>query len=130
MTAPLSDRPLILVVDDALPVRLVMARSLTGAGYAVITAPDGQSASTLIEGLHTPPDLVITDLRMPRMRGEALAAWLGERYPRLPVIFASGFPQDYDVILPGPLLQKPFTPEALCNVVRRVLERASQTMSH
>jgi CheY-like chemotaxis protein len=119
-----TPRPLVLVVDDALAVRVVMARTLTDAGYDVLTAPDGQSATTLIQGLRTPPDVVVTDVKMPAMGGEAFAAWLAQHYPRLPVIFVSGFADDYEE-LSGPMLPKPFTPEALSTLVRQTLARNS-----
>ena len=121
-----APRPLVLVVDDALAVRLVMARTLTDAGYDVLTAPDGQSATTLIQGLRVPPDVVVTDVKMPAMGGEALAAWLSQHYPQLPVIFVSGFAGDY-VDLPGPLLPKPFTSETLSALVGRTLAGKSST---
>jgi two-component system cell cycle sensor histidine kinase/response regulator CckA len=121
-----APRPLVLVVDDALPVRLVMARTLTDAGYDVLTAPDGLSATTLIQGLRNPPDVVVTDVKMPAMGGEALAAWLVQHYPTLPMIFVSGFAGDHEE-LPGPMLPKPFTCEALSALVGRTLAGRSRT---
>jgi CheY-like chemotaxis protein len=115
-----------VVVDDALALRLVMARTLTDAGYDVLTAPDGLSATTLIQGLRTPPDLVVTDLKMPAMDGEALAGWLTQHYPRLPVIFVSAFAGDHEE-LPGPLLPKPFTSDALSALVGQTLAGRSRT---
>lgn len=122
-----SFRPLILVVDDSPTVLLVAWHALTDEGYDVVTAADGQGAISVVLGLRTPPDLVITDLRMPIVPGEVLAAWLTQNYPQVPVIFISGFPEDPDIILPGPLLEKPFTPAALCQVARAVLKRVSPT---
>ncbi len=116
-----TDRPVVLVVDDTLPVRLLVSRALTDAGYHVLTAPDGQSAITLIEGHRAPPDLVVTDLRMPVMRGEHLAQWLRQRYPHLPIVFMSGFGPEDDDELAGPFLPKPFTPDVLCALVRETL---------
>ena len=122
-----SFRPLILVVDDSPTVLLVVWHALTDEGYDVVTAADGQGAISVVLGLRTPPDLVITDLRMPIVPGEVLAAWLTQNDPQVPVIFISGFPEDPDIILPGPLLEKPFTPAALCQVARAVLKRVSPT---
>ncbi len=119
-------RALVIVVDDALALRLVMSRTLIDAGYDVLTAPDGYSATILIQGLRTPPDVVVTDLRMPVMRGEALAGWLGTRYPNLPVVFVSGFGAEDLEPLPGPLLHKPFTPATLQSAVRDALARARE----
>jgi two-component system, cell cycle sensor histidine kinase and response regulator CckA len=119
--APLPVRSVVLVVEDALPIRLVLARSLAEAGYDVLTAPDGQSAISLVEGRRDPLDLVVTDLRMPTMGGKSLAAWLAARYPRLPVIFISGFRPDNPRELSGPFLAKPFSADELLNVVRAAL---------
>jgi two-component system, cell cycle sensor histidine kinase and response regulator CckA len=119
--SPSPDRPLVLVVDDAHAVRLMMSRTLTEAGYHVLSAPDGQSAINVLLGHRLPPDLVVTDLRMPGVDGEALAAWLATHYPSLPVAFVSGFPAEALEELPGPLLKKPFTPAALCGLVQGVL---------
>lgn len=118
----LSGCPLVLIVDDTLPVRLMMSRILSQAGYRVATAADGASAVALIEGCG-PPALVVTDLRMPLMRGEAFARWLARHCPGTPLLFMSGFGPEGDEQLPAALLKKPFTPEALLGAVRRALTR-------
>src|SRR5206468_6265975 len=85
-----SDRPLILLVDDEPAIRLMMARTLTDRGYDVRTAPDGESAITILEGWRTLPSIVITDLEMAGVDGEELARSLSRRYPEVPVIFMTG----------------------------------------
>jgi CheY-like chemotaxis protein len=57
---------------------------------------------------------------MPVMDGERFASWVTQRYPRVPIIFISGFVEN-DPSLPGPLLTKPFEPGALCNLVRQAI---------
>jgi CheY-like chemotaxis protein len=113
-------RPLVIVVDDALALRLVLVRALTEAGFDALSAPDGSAAATLILGLKHAPDAVVTDIRMPVMGGERLASWLTQEYPRVPIIFISGFVENVPS-LPGPLLTKPFEPGALCNLVRQAI---------
>jgi len=113
-------RPLVIVVDDALALRLVLVRALTEAGFDALSAPDGSAAATLILGLKQEPDAVVTDMRMPVMDGERFASWLTQRYPRVPLIFISGF-VDSDASLPGPLLTKPFDPDTLCSLVRHAI---------
>ena len=113
-------RPLVIVVDDALALRLVLVRALTEAGFDALSAPDGSAAATLILGLRQEPDVVVTDIRMPVMDGERFASWLAHQYPRVPIVFISGFVED-DPSLPGPLLTKPFHPEALCSLVRQAI---------
>jgi CheY-like chemotaxis protein len=124
--SPPPSRPLVVVVDDTLPVRLMTARTLTMAGYDVLSAPDGAAAVTLMLGLRTPPDLVITDLRMPAMDGEALGRWVTVRYPHVPLVFISGFVPADTGELPGAFLSKPFTPEILLEVVQGALADCRQ----
>jgi DNA-binding response OmpR family regulator len=65
------DDATILVVDDDAGSRLFLEAVLTEAGFHVITAQDGLDALPIIEAA-TPPDLVVTDLMMPRLDGFAL----------------------------------------------------------
>ena len=78
----------ILVVDDDASIREVSAAMLTDEGYQVLTAEDGMQALEALPQFS--PNLVITDLRMPRMSGFELLKILRERFPLLPVIAVSG----------------------------------------
>lgn len=79
---------LVLVVDDETSIREVTSAMLTEKGYEVLTAGDGQQALELLSQFR--PDLVITDLRMPRLSGYELLGIIRERFPGLPVIVISG----------------------------------------
>ncbi len=125
--ASIVDRALILVVDDALPVRLLVARALTDAGYDVITAGDGLAAVELIQAFRTPPDLVIADLLMPVMGGVQLAHWLEQHFPRLPVMFISGYAFALGTEHAGRLLAKPFTPDQVVALAREALPGRPRT---
>ncbi len=128
MTTLPHDRPLIVVVDDLLAVRLFMSRTLFNADYDVLSAPDGTAAISILGGLHAPPDLVITDLRMPGRAGVEVHDWLAEHRPELfeRLIIATG-----DVASPSirefirrtsrPVLEKPFELGALAALVQRVI---------
>jgi two-component system cell cycle sensor histidine kinase/response regulator CckA len=116
-----TSRPLIVVVDDAPSARVIVSRALTEAGYDVLTAPDGLSAVALIQGLHILPNLVITDLHMPNMRGEQLAYWLHQHFPQVPVLFMSAFECEGGADLRGYLIPKPFMPGELCAAVDQIL---------
>ena len=74
MVAPLPARSLtVLVVEDDDGLRLLMRQVLESAGYQVCEADEGfQALSVLLQG--RPVDLVVTDIRMPRMDGYELAA--------------------------------------------------------
>lgn len=60
----------ILVVDDEAEIRQILAEVLTRSGYQVVTANDGRDALPLT--LTDQPDLIITDIRMPRLDGLTL----------------------------------------------------------
>jgi CheY-like chemotaxis protein len=63
---------------------------------------------------------VVTDLRMPRMDGWALAQALRRHDPPPPILFISGFNDQRE--LPGPLLEKPFRPDVFLAAVHQLLE--------
>ncbi len=65
-------RPLLLVVDDDQAIARGLAAELCAAGYDVVTAADGAEARVLLEDRE--PDLVLTDLAMPRVDGFAVIA--------------------------------------------------------
>ena len=71
----------ILVADDEANMRWVLERALTKAGYEVETVEDGQLA--LDRALGERPDLVLLDLKMPKMDGLSVLHTLKERYPDL-----------------------------------------------
>ena len=112
-----------LVVDDDPAVRSVLCRTMEAEGCTVHAAADGLEALTVLAtALHI--DVVITDLRMPRMDGWQLAAELAVRYPRVRVLFISGYDAHLgSVDLLGPVIPKPFRSETLIDTVKGVLGR-------
>jgi two-component system, cell cycle sensor histidine kinase and response regulator CckA len=127
MTSPAinSARPVVLVVDDE-PVALAVLQRTLDPHYHVLTASDGLEALTIIEAWGSVIRVVVTDVRMPRLSGPALAAHLA-RLDRSPaVLFVSGF-SDPDV--PGEVLAKPFHPDALLSAVSRLLESQDRSGS-
>lgn len=84
---------LILIIDDEPTVREVLTLLLKSWGYqTVIQAADGQEGIELVSQRR--PDLVITDLTMPRMRGEQVLEWISRKhkplYPAIRTIALSG----------------------------------------
>jgi len=108
-------------VDDDPGVRSVLCRTIEAYGYSVHAAADGLEALTLLTaGLLV--DVVITDLRMPRMDGRQLSAELTVKYPHVRVLFISGFDAHLgSADLLGPVVPKPFRAETLIESVRGVL---------
>lgn len=104
----------ILIVDDNEPLRRLMVRALTQAGFAVLQAPSGALAIAVSKSSLEPPRLLVTDLDMPGMGGRELAAHLVEINSELRVLFISGAaPVDC-----GEFIAKPFTPSELVRRVR------------
>jgi CheY-like chemotaxis protein len=115
----------ILVVDDEPAVRELWVDVLTGSGFDVIAAVDGEDALQRLDG--DTCDLVVSDLLMPRLGGWGLLSAIRQRYPDLPFILASGYAQTSDLERARrervPLLEKPVAVRELCRVVQDVLTR-------
>jgi CheY-like chemotaxis protein len=124
-----KDSPLvttILLTDDQAGVRAPLRRILEDSGYRVIEAESGEEALALAGALDGPIDLLLTDVVMPAMSGGELARRLGERRPKVKVLFMSGFSREAVMtngnVLPGSsFLSKPFTASDLLNRVREIL---------
>jgi CheY-like chemotaxis protein len=116
--------PRILLVDDDPEIRAVLSHLLEDAGYTVETAPDGRAALALITA--SPPDLLITDLLMPRLTGWSLFARVRRHAPTLPIILINGTDtrfQQQEKSLPEHtvFLRKPFALDQLLEIVVRLL---------
>ena len=117
----------VLVVEDDASVRTLTTTILARHGYRVEAAENGAAALAACDRLSAPPDLLLTDVVMPGMSGRELADTLTSRYPRLMVVFLSGYTADH-ILRHGveedrmAFLQKPYTPDSLCRFVRGVLD--------
>lgn len=115
-------RPVVLVVDDEPMMRWLMTAALRDS-YRVLVAADGQEALETLRDVGDEITALVTDVRMPRLDGVALAAALRAMDEPPPLLFVSGFMGGGE--LPGPFLAKPFPPEALLAAVRRLLATAA-----
>jgi PAS domain S-box-containing protein len=130
---PGGDETILLVEDDS-GVRELTRRVLTGRGYSVLEAQDGQEAMLVSTHHPGPIHLLLTDVIMPGISGRALASRLARARPDLRVLFMSGY-SDEAIVHHGVLeegvafLQKPFSAAALTGKVRQVLDvgRASES---
>jgi len=113
----------VLIVEDELPVRVIMRSILQRLKYTVLEAADGAEAMRiLLTPGGEPVDLLITDMVMPAMGGKELASRTRANFPDIRIIFMSGYPSAPDELLPGTrYLQKPFSPKTLAETVRDVL---------
>src|SRR5437763_892277 len=124
---PLRGTETVLVVEDAASVRMVTRQVLERYGYAVLEAPNGETALRLAAKHHGRIHLLLTDVVMPGLSGRQLAEQLAQLRPDMKVLYASGY-ADQAIVHHGILesgiayLQKPFTPETLARSGRQVLE--------
>jgi CheY-like chemotaxis protein len=109
--------PSILVVDDDPGVRHALVEALLDAGYAVEQASDGLMALKKIA--RQVPDLILSDVRMPRLDGIGLATTLAPHIPPIPIILMSANLLPYGCAYP--FIRKPFTLEALLTLIARTL---------
>ena len=110
-------------MDDDDDVRVVTDRTLSRAGYQVLAYGSAEAALEQAEQLAAPPDLLVTDVVMPGMRGPELAARLQDRWPELRVLFLSGYVQE-GIRSPHPgsaFLPKPYDGPALLGAIRALL---------
>jgi CheY-like chemotaxis protein len=109
----------VLVVDDEADVRAFVRSVLVRNGYEVLEAEDGQAAYELVERLGGGIELLVTDVKMPRMDGISLGKKVSQGYPRIGVLYISGFVSEG--AKPGrPFLAKPFRADALVESLRRM----------
>jgi len=123
------DRAAILVVDDSPETLEVVRRHLDGQGYRVLTAGGVMQAIDLLED--NPVDLVITDLKMPKVTGLDLVRHVRENLADTEVMMITGYAtveSAVQAVKTGAeeYLPKPFTAEELGGAVGRVLEKLEQ----
>ena len=118
----------LLIVDDELGMRQFLTHLLQREGHLVRVAENGQQALGLIREL--PPDLIISDIRMPDMNGVELLRAARELLPEVEVIMMTAFANvdtARDAFLLGAydFVQKPFDNDLLKETVARALEKIS-----
>jgi two-component system, cell cycle sensor histidine kinase and response regulator CckA len=118
----------ILFVDDEPSVRNIASMMLETAGYLVMEASGGEEALSVASARRITVALLITDVVMPRMGGSELARRLQESYPKLKVLYVSGYTADvisHHGILEASVnyLQKPFKSLEFLTKVREILDR-------
>jgi CheY-like chemotaxis protein len=111
------DLPTVLLIDDDMVTREVMATILTMSGYSIHTADGGEQAIELLSGKSFTPTVILMDVQMPGLSGMALIKQLrANSGARLYVISASNPSEQIRSATDGFLL-KPFPPEALTKLI-------------
>ena len=120
----------ILIIEDELPMRTALADVLTGEGYRVLTAADGEAG--LRRALDEQPDLILLDLMMPRLDGYAVCAELRRLKNPVSILMLTAKGQLEDRVKGLDLgaddfLRKPFSTEELLARVRALLRRMGRS---
>jgi DNA-binding NtrC family response regulator len=124
--APSIEKERILVVDDAPNTLEVLRRNLESQGHRVFTAPGVVEAIKILDA--TPIDLVITDLKMPRVSGLDLVRHVRENFKDTEVMMITGYATVEGAVRAvktgaQEYLPKPFTDGELLSAVRRGLDK-------
>jgi two-component system, cell cycle sensor histidine kinase and response regulator CckA len=124
---PAVPAEVVLVVEDEAIVRAPICRMLRSLGYFVLEANNGEDALLVMQEYHSPIHLVVTDVMMPEMDGPTLVAMLRDWYPRMKVLYISGYSDELIEERGGQIdgsafLPKPFSLQVLNARVREILD--------
>jgi signal transduction histidine kinase len=125
---PRADGRLLLVEDNE-EVAGATEPLLASWGYQVRRVPTGEAAWALLQAEPEGFDLVLSDIVMPgELDGLALALRLRDTFPGLPVVLTTGHASETAKVMAEglPLLQKPWSPQALGDVLAQALQKARQ----
>ena len=115
----------ILLVEDELFIRVLLADELRDEGYQVIEASNAEEALEVLRGVV--PDAILSDVNMPgSIDGLGLLAAVKVAFPGLPVIIMSGHVHPGDAVAAGAhqFVAKPFRIGVIVEAVREVLEKS------
>ncbi len=116
----------VLIVDDDREIREALAAFFEGAGWRAASAASGPDAISLLT--KDPPDIVISDMRMPGMSGLELNAEIKRLAPDLPVVIVTAhgdIPMAVEATRAGAadFIEKPYDPEQLLEAAERCAAR-------
>ena len=112
----------ILVAEDEAMLRAIAVEMLEDAGFSVFQAGDGEEALAILKS-HPGIQVLVSDIKMPRMDGYALVAQSLALRPDLKVVLMTGYAQEPPPALPRaiPTLHKPFNLDRLCELAGQML---------
>jgi CheY-like chemotaxis protein len=120
-----DERTVVLVVEDEVLIRMVVAEYLRDCGYVVVEAGSAHEALALFKA-DVEVDVVFSDIQMPGpMDGFGLAQWVRQNRPGVEVILTSGAAsaadRAADLCEEGPLLQKPYESDEVDRRIKQLL---------
>jgi two-component system KDP operon response regulator KdpE len=121
-----ADQPRVLVVEDDDELRGLIRLALVDAGYVAVEAPDG--AAALAACAERDPDVILLDLALPRLGGQAFADEYRRGLGRAKIIVTSGTTSAGEAsarMRASVFLSKPFVLDELLSAVKRVLHSAA-----
>jgi PAS domain S-box-containing protein len=130
--APLAELPrgqeTVLVVEDGEELRVLIRQALQKWGYTILEARNGEEGVSVCEQHAGQIDLLLIDIILPHIRGPEVAAWIKSAYPKMKVLFMSGY-TDNALVNQGVIdmginfIQKPFKIGSLIRKVREVFDK-------
>ena len=123
-----SSKTVILVADDEDAMVLMLRDALRGADYEVVVAHDGEQAIDQLRS--NPPDLVLLDVKMPKMSGYDAYQEMKKIEPSVPSLFVTGYNMtDAANGLNGEngieAIQKPYSAAGLSRKIKEIIARKS-----
>ncbi len=116
----------ILVVEDEEPVRKAVIRILRKYGYTVLEADNAGTAYLVLNKQHEMQkdiDMVLTDVRMPMVSGTELGKDIEARFPKISLLYMSGYNQEGEEKLSGKhFIAKPFDSIDIARKIRQILD--------
>jgi DNA-binding NtrC family response regulator len=124
---PKERGPAVLVVEDEVLIRLVIADYLRECGFKVYEAGTAQEAVEILESNQAAINLVFSDIRLPGdMNGFALGQWIRTNRPGLPVLLTSGDAKKSDAAKElcenEPFFAKPYDVQLVVAQIRTIIE--------
>ena len=128
MSEPL---PIILIIEDELPIRRVLRPAIQNAGYRLVEADSAESG--MLQATQNPPDVIVLDLGLPDMDGLAVIERLRDWY-RGPILILSARGQECDKVKAldagaDDYVQKPFSVGELLARIRVAMRHAASGRS-
>jgi DNA-binding response OmpR family regulator len=125
--APLDVRKRLMIVDDELPILKLVTRILATDNYDIASAQSGEAAAELIAAPEFAGiDLLVTDLIMPGMNGRQLGMLVRQKYPKVRILYVTGFAdtlfKDLEELGDGEsFIEKPFGTDGLLEATRLLM---------